>query len=250
MSYRTSSRAALAVAFGYISARCTSRRPALPAALGCTLTMDSNKSGSWDLDGLAARARALAAHRPRAILGITGPPGAGKSTLARLLVDGLGDDSVLVPMDGFHLAQVELQRLGRAARKGAPDTFDVGGYVALLARIRDGWDETIYAPTFRRDLEEPIAGAIPIPPSARLVVTEGNYLLDGSWPWDRARPLIDEVWYLELDQAVRLPRLVARHIAHGRSEAEARQWVRDVDECNTVRIEACMDRADFVVKAP
>jgi pantothenate kinase len=215
-----------------------------------TLTMPTSASGSWDLDGLAERARALAAYQPRAILGITGPPGAGKSTLATLLVDGLGGGAVLLPMDGFHLAQVELQRLGRASRKGAPDTFDVAGYVALLARIRVELDETVYAPTFRRDLEEPIAGAIPVPPSARLVVTEGNYLLGGSPPWDRARPLIDEVWYLELDQAVRLPRLVARHIAHGRSEAEARQWVRDVDERNAVEIEGCRDRADLVLKAP
>ncbi len=212
--------------------------------------MPTSESGSWDLDGLAERARAVAGHQPRAVVGVTGPPGAGKSTLAGLLADRLGGDAVLVPMDGFHLAQVELQRLGRASRKGAPDTFDVGGYVALLARIRDELDETVYAPAFRRDLEEPIAGAIPIPPSARLVVTEGNYLLGGSRPWDRARPLIDEVWYLELDQAVRLPRLVARHIAHGRSEAEAWQWVRDVDERNTVRIEAFRDRADLVVKAP
>jgi len=204
----------------------------------------------WDPDALAARARELAGHRPRALLGLTGPPGAGKSTLAALLVRRLGAGAVLVPMDGFHFAQVELQRLGRAARKGAPDTFDVGGYVALLDRLRRQLDETVYAPTFRRDLEEPIAGAIPVPPTARIVVTEGNYLLENAWSWAGVRPLLDEVWYLELPEKVRVSRLVARHIAHGRSETEARRWVHDVDQANAARIEAGRDRADLVVRVP
>jgi pantothenate kinase len=204
----------------------------------------------WDLDALAARARDLAGCHPRAILGITGPPGAGKSTLAGLLVRRLGAEAVLVPMDGFHFAQVELQRLGRAARKGAPDTFDVGGYVALLDRLRRQPGETVYAPTFRRDLEEPIAGAIPVPPTARIVVTEGNYLLENAWSWAAVRPLLDEVWYLDLAEKVRVSRLVARHIAHGRSEPEARRWVHDVDQANAARIEAGRDRADLVVRVP
>jgi tagatose-1,6-bisphosphate aldolase/pantothenate kinase len=210
--------------------------------------MSGTQEAVWDLDSLAGRARALAGARPRAILGITGPPGAGKSTLAGVLVRRLAAEAVLVPMDGFHFAQVELQRLGRAARKGAPDTFDVGGYVALLARLRRQLGETVYAPSFRRDLEEPIAGAIPVPPSAHLVVTEGNYLLERLWSWDAVRPLLDEVWYLDLDEKVRVSRLVARHIAHGRSAPEARRWVQDVDQVNAARIEAARDQADLVVR--
>ena len=156
---------------------------------------------------------------------------------------------MLVPMDGFHLAQVELRRLDRAARKGAPDTFDVGGYIALLRRLRSELDETVYGPAFRRDLEEPIAGAIPVLPTVRLVITEGNYLLDGSPPWDGIRPLLDEVWYMELDEQVRISRLVARHVAFGRSAAEAKQWVHAVDQANAVRVARGRQRAHLVVEA-
>ena len=132
-----------------------------------------------DLDD-AARPRARAdrrARRRRAVLGIAGPPGGGKSTLAAMVVAELGDRAALVPMDGFHLAQPELVRLGRRDRMGAPDTFDAAGYAALLARLRAQDDEVVYAPEFRREIEEPIAGAIAVPPDVPLVVTEGNYLL-------------------------------------------------------------------------
>ena len=140
-----------------------------------------------DLDALIARARALASAGGRAILGIAGPPGGGKSTLACAVADALGDGAVLVPMDGFHLAQDQLVRLGRRDRMGAPDTFDAAGYVALLRRLRAA-DEVVFAPAFRREIEEPIAGAIAVPPSVTLVVTEGNYLLleDGDWALVRA----------------------------------------------------------------
>src|SRR5438309_3286446 len=123
------------------------------------------------------RARALAASGRRRLLGLTGMPGAGKSTVAARLVEDLGDLAVLVPMDGFHLANDELIRLGRRDRKGAPDTFDAAGYVALLRRLREHAQEVVYAPEFRRQIEEPVAGAIPVPPDVPLIVTEGNYLL-------------------------------------------------------------------------
>src|SRR3954449_6342466 len=124
-------------------------------------------------DVLLARARGLLSAGKRRILGIAGPPGGGKSTVARAVVAELGDAARLVPMDGFHLAQAELVRLGRRDRMGAPDTFDAAGYAALLARLR-GEDAMVYAPEFRREIEEPIAGAIAVAHQVPLVVTEGN----------------------------------------------------------------------------
>jgi pantothenate kinase len=185
---------------------------------------------------------------PRLVLGLTGPPGAGKSTLAEALVAALGPVAVLVPMDGFHLAQVELERLGRADRKGAPDTFDAAGFAEVLRRARHDVDETVYAPMFRRDIEEPIAGAIAVTPEVRLVVTEGNYLLDERPPWDRVRPLLDEAWYLEVEDSLRRSRLVARHISFGRDEPAARDWVRTVDEPNAVLATTYRPRADLVIQ--
>ena len=151
-------------------------------------------------DELLARARRLVGDaRSRRILGITGPPGAGKSTLAEALVAALGGQACYLPMDGFHLAGAELRRLARQDRKGAPDTFDGAGYVALLRRLREDTRDVVYAPAFDRGIEEPIAGAIPIPAGVRLVVTEGIYLLLEMPPWAAIRPLLDQAWFIGLE---------------------------------------------------
>ncbi len=195
-----------------------------------------------------AGARRMAAGPERRLLGVAGPPGAGKSTLAARLARAVGTRAVVVPLDGFHLAQAELERLGRADRKGAPDTFDAAGYAALLARLREGRD-TVYAPAFRRELEEPVAGAIAVPPETTLVITEGNYLLLETPAWRDARSRLDAVWFVELDDATRVRRLVERHVAHGRSPAAAEAWVRRSDEANAALVAAVRDRADAIVTA-
>ncbi|WP_218891133.1 nucleoside/nucleotide kinase family protein [Actinomycetospora corticicola] len=183
----------------------------------------------------------------RALLGIAGAPGAGKTTLALALVEALGPEAVHVPMDGFHLADVELDRLGRRDRKGAPDTFDAGGYAALLARLRHPPSGTVYAPAFDREIEQPIAGSIPVPSSCRLVVSEGNYLLVDDPAWRAVRARFDEVWFHETDEVLRHERLVERHVRFGKTRDGAVAWVEAVDEPNARLIEATRPHADLVV---
>ena len=196
--------------------------------------------------GLAARARVLAGGGRR-LLGITGAPGAGKSTLAAAVAAELGERAVVVPMDGFHLAQAELERTGRADRKGAPDTFDAAGFVALLRRLRSETG-TVYAPEYRRDLRNPVAGAIAVHADVPLVVVEGNYLLLDAFGFEPVAGLLDESWFVAPDDAVRLERLVARHVAFGKSPDAARAWSHGPDERNAVLVAATAARADLVVR--
>ncbi|TQJ92982.1 nucleoside/nucleotide kinase family protein [Streptomyces sp. SLBN-31] len=207
--------------------------------------------GHWTFTTLVERARSLARSGRRVVLGIAGPPGAGKSTLAHRLAAELGaDTAVVVPMDGFHLADAELRRLGRRQRKGAPDTFDTTGYLALLRRLRERPGHCVYAPRFCRSIEDPVAGAIPVQPEVPLVITEGNYLLLEEGPWRAVRPLLDEAWYLTPDPETRLGRLIERHIAHGKPPEEARRWSLGSDQRNADRIDATRSRADLVFAPP
>ncbi len=197
---------------------------------------------------LVRRVEALLARGGRRVLGLVGPPGAGKSTLGAQVGAAFGDRAVVVPMDGFHLAQSELERIGRAERKGAPDTFDAAGFVALLARLRHPRDgEVVYAPQYRRDLRNGVAGAIAVPPDVPLVVTEGNYLLLDEHGFAPVAALLDESWYLAPADEVRLARLVARHERFGKSPAAARAWSYGPDERNAAVIAATRGRATLVV---
>ncbi len=199
--------------------------------------------------GCVARVDALLRAGRRVVLGLAGAPGAGKSTLAQALHALAPRDSAVVPMDGFHLAGAELERLGLAARKGAPDTFDSAGYVALLERLRAPRDgETVYAPTFRRDLEEPVAGAVAVPPDVKLVITEGNYLLLPHGHWARVADLLDEAWFVEIDDALRRQRLLLRHRAHGRSRAQALSWIEQTDEPNARLVASTRAAAHAVLR--
>ncbi len=216
-----------------------------------------------DLGDLADRVCATVTCSSRVIVGITGAPGSGKSTLVQALLRELqsrpvpsaagatqdGPWVVQLPMDGFHLADVTLEGLGMLECKGSPETFDGHGYAALLGRIADPAqrDATIYAPTFERDLEQPIAGAIAVPPSAALVITEGNYLLLPDDPWPQVRAHLAQVWHCATDDARRKEQLIARHTEHGKSPQEAQEWALGPDEANAVRVIEASAGADGII---
>jgi pantothenate kinase len=207
---------------------------------------------SANIDLLAREAVALVGDRSRAILGIAGSPGAGKSTLVDTLVARIGaakgaDWVAHLPMDGFHLADAQLDRIGARGRKGAPDTFDAAGYAQLLERVKREVDDPVYVPGFDRALEQPLAAALVVLPSARLVVTEGNYLLLDHPHWARARRAMGAVWFVASDESERIERLVARHVEFGKTPEEARAWVATTDQRNSELVAGMVGRADRVI---
>jgi pantothenate kinase len=179
----------------------------------------------------------------RFVLGLSGSPGAGKSTLAAALAAAYRVP--VVPMDGFHRPNAELAAMGRLAAKGAPDTFDAEGYAALLGRLHGSG--TVRAPAFDHRLPDPLPDAIEVPAAAALVVTEGNYLLLDEPRWHAARRACDAVWHLVTDEATRIERLVRRHNDSGKDPALAREWVARVDQPNAVLVEAAAGRADLLL---
>jgi pantothenate kinase len=211
--------------------------------------MNSNPVAALSLPDICQQriTQVLASGR-RQLLGIAAAPGAGKSTLAQAIQTQFGEAVQVVPMDGFHLANSELVRLGRRQRKGAPDTFDAAGYVNLLRRIQtQRADEVVYAPEYRREVEEAVAGAIAVLPQTRLIVTEGNYLLLEDEPWCQLSEVLDETWYLEVPEDLRYSRLLARHMRFGRTEQQARDWIASTDASNAQRISPTRQRADVCV---
>ncbi len=202
-----------------------------------------------ELTELITAARNLITPGTRRILGLTGPPGAGKSTLATILQQALGHDAIVVGMDGFHLRDDELRRLGRYERKGAVDTFDPAGYVHLLLRLRQQ-EDLVYVPLFDRGLEESIGSAVPVPGDVPLIITEGNYLLVEDGEWGRIAPLLDECWYVEPAEDVRLNWLVARHVAFGRSSDEAHQRATGSDGDNALVVARTRGRANRIIALP
>ena len=184
----------------------------------------------------------------RTILGIAGAPGSGKSTFAAWLQEQFGPGmSVVVPMDGFHLGNAIIEGTPLRRRKGAIDTFDAGGYLSLLRRLVRRDEAVVYAPEFRRALDEPVAASIAVPADVPLVITEGNYLLADQEPWKEVRAQLDQVWFLETPPALRLQRLVDRHVSFGMDREAAVAWAGGPDEANARLIQATRPAADRII---
>ena len=202
-----------------------------------------------DAASLISVMRASGPHDHRLLVGLAGAPGSGKSTVATELAERL-EATVVLPMDGFHLPQARLVELGRRERMGAPDTFDVDAFVALLESLRDvnNSGRTVLAPAFDRTIEEPVADGITLSPEVLTVIVEGNYLLLDSGGWERVAPLLDLTLGVELDEATRHERLTARHIAYGKTPDAARTWTLGPDEENARLVTASLSRADALLR--
>ncbi|MFG2496762.1 nucleoside/nucleotide kinase family protein [Streptomyces sp. NPDC048441] len=196
---------------------------------------------------LARDAWNLTANRPRTLIGIAGPPGAGKSTLARALVEAAGEGAAYLPLDGFHLSNAQLERLSLTSRKGSEPSFDVRGYVALLTRVLTDTAHDIYVPDYDRTLHEPVAARHRVPPTARLVVTEGNYLACDLPGWREARQLMAECWYVGAPAEVRQLRLIERQLAGGQSPDGAAEWVAENDTPNGGLVEKSSHRCGRIL---
>lgn len=212
-------------------------------------TVDVDHVTSWiqrdrtRRDGVASRPTGDVAET-RYVFGLAGPPGCGKSTIAARLGAEIG--APVVGMDGFHLPNEVLRRRGLLDVKGAPDTFAAADFVALVRRLRDA-TSTVSAPVFDRSVDEPVDGGVIVTPDDTIVLVEGNYLLLDTPPWASIVALADAVAYVDVDRAVRVERLIARHVEFGRSPSEAVAFVERSDECNTARIEASRHRATITV---
>ena len=185
----------------------------------------------------------------RTIIGIVGKPGAGKSTVVEEIAKRFDSNTVsIIPMDGFHLSNEELISLGRRERKGAPDTFDVEGFTSLIKKVKINYNIDHTFPIFHREIEASVDNEGIVPKESRVVVIEGNYLFSTDHNWGGIYSLLDHTWFIEIDDEVRVERLIARHIRYGKTPEEAEAWSRGSDEANARFIASTANRAENRIK--
>jgi pantothenate kinase len=220
-------------------------------------TVPSRSDRTISMAELAAAVAVRAARRRdpglRYVLGIAGPPAAGKSTLSIALRDELNRRAgrrlaEIAPMDGFHLSNARLQAVGALARKGEPDTFDAAGYARRLASVRHAGDADVAWPTFDRSIEEPVPGGVVFTPDVQIAITEGNYLLLDTGDWASVRTALDEAWFIDADLSLLESRLIARHRQGGKSEAAARTKTSRSDLPNARLVRRTRQRARLVLR--
>jgi len=198
---------------------------------------------------LAEIAALLDGSKPRTIIGIVGKPGAGKSTVVAEIQKQFSPEEVaIIPMDGYHLSNDELIQLNRRDRKGAPDTFDVEGFTSLIAKVKNELDQEHTFPIFHREIEASKADEGRVSIKARVIVIEGNYLFSDEHNWSGVFPLLDQSWFIEIDDEVRMQRLIARHIKYGKSPQEAESWSKGSDEANAKFITETAHKAQRIIK--
>jgi pantothenate kinase len=187
----------------------------------------------------------LNGQNPRTLIGIVGKPGAGKSTVVEEISKKFDSKTVsIIPMDGFHLSNEELISLGRRDRKGAPDTFNVEGFTSLIKRVKSDSNVDHMFPIFHREIEASIADEGMVPKESKVVVIEGNYLFSEAHGWNGIYPLLDHSWFIEIDDEIRIERLIARHVRYGKTREEAEAWSRGSDETNARFIGLTANRAE------
>lgn len=199
-------------------------------------------------EALAKMIRARAGDRPgRFLTALAGPPGAGKSTLSAALVAALGAGARVVPMDGFHYDDAVLDARGLRAKKGAPETFDVAGFVHLIARLRH--EDEVAIPVFDRSMELSRAGADVVGPEDRFLIVEGNYLLLDEGPWRALDGAFDLTVWIDVPLAELDRRLTDRWARYGKTPEAARAWIDGNDMPNIRRAITGSRPADVVIAA-
>jgi pantothenate kinase len=189
----------------------------------------------------------------RYLLGLAGSPASGKSTFSAQLVASLNktcgrENAIVVPMDGYHYSNEELDEKGLKPLKGIPATFDASGFVDLIRKLKSENSKSVFAPLFDRSIEASIHNGIEVRPDHEIIVSEGNYLLLNEHPWKELRELFDAIWFIDSTVDVLIPRLTARHKEGGRNDEETKIKMESTDLPNARLIESTKARADRVIQ--